>query len=662
MKKHRVTLGKCLTIAMTSISILGRFLIIHASAFGIATTANWANHQGYWKGTIQRVQTVDFNILAHTLPTRLSYLLLARRYAEIQRVINSNYGLFGIVVTNCIRDTVECPEQQIQFITDSSHGWRLRLRLEDLSHYPYDVLRDPPPLLTEREYSSSRDTISQTLAQYNSGQVIGRVYYIRGVPPRFWSTYQQWLSNLPNSLLSDSGAQRYYSLTLGLFSLAGLVCWSCIEWLLHNHRLQKRLAEQDKQLAEQQKTQILAELEAVRQQLHERLQMTSILIADREKATRRLMAYQQDESQRIRELEQIITQLKSQAPLVAPPSPSLPVSTDHLKETCSILQSEIREQNQQIVALQRDIANQVANNQQVDSLQRQLQAMMEQRTSLQTQLEQYQSDVQQLYAEIDRQHQEKQEATNFIQVLQTQLQLARQQATDAQQQQISLHQFLDDLTLKKKALEEQIATIDDDINASTTNKFQQEIMRKLKASSQVNNGEWRVLSELDTSHDRRTRQFADCIVIGTACVFVIEAKNYSGIIQAEGDAKNTAWFCRSKNGVRIKIFSASRRNPYEQVNAYCDNILRKVDDSQAKGKVKVYGIVVFANEANFQSLCSPMGGYTWITTSDKLVETIQDIETDWNRCSQGQSPPSPKELEDLILGKKPRLVAPRLRK
>jgi hypothetical protein len=55
-----------------------------------------SHYESYWNGTIHRVQTVDFNILHHVLPTCLSQMILAGRDAEIQNVLNSNYGIFGI--------------------------------------------------------------------------------------------------------------------------------------------------------------------------------------------------------------------------------------------------------------------------------------------------------------------------------------------------------------------------------------------------------------------------------------------------------------------------------------------------------------------------------------------------------------------------------------
>ena len=78
-------------------AVLGRLVIISSTAIGIATVVNVRNHEDYWNGTIKRVQTVDFNLLANTLPTKLSQTLMAQDAQEIQRTLDSNYGLFGLV-------------------------------------------------------------------------------------------------------------------------------------------------------------------------------------------------------------------------------------------------------------------------------------------------------------------------------------------------------------------------------------------------------------------------------------------------------------------------------------------------------------------------------------------------------------------------------------
>ena len=78
---------------------------------------NWRNYRSYFYGTIYEVQTVAFNILSHTLPTTLSLYLIQGNSEAIKSTLNSNYGLFGIVVTNCRKATRKCPDQKILYAT-----------------------------------------------------------------------------------------------------------------------------------------------------------------------------------------------------------------------------------------------------------------------------------------------------------------------------------------------------------------------------------------------------------------------------------------------------------------------------------------------------------------------------------------------------------------
>jgi hypothetical protein len=208
--------------AITTAS-LGRLFVIGISSFGLATAASWQNHRGYWHGTIARVQTTDFNLLSHMLPTKLSAALEQGDVNELQRTLDSNYGLFGLVVTSCSTSPTDCPNQRIIYATNSELKWRQDLQVENLSDHPYDLLRNPPPLVAEGGFDSSRDLSWDATGRTNTGQVVGRVYYVRGVPPLFRSTYPIWLQKLPGSLLSDRGAERYYALTLSLF----VTGWFC---------------------------------------------------------------------------------------------------------------------------------------------------------------------------------------------------------------------------------------------------------------------------------------------------------------------------------------------------------------------------------------------------------------------------------------------------
>ncbi|NJK34196.1 MAG: hypothetical protein HC919_04155 [Oscillatoriales cyanobacterium SM2_2_1] len=52
-----------------------RFLIVSLASSATALGILYANYYNYWEVTIHRTQTIDFNILANLLPTKISLLL-----------------------------------------------------------------------------------------------------------------------------------------------------------------------------------------------------------------------------------------------------------------------------------------------------------------------------------------------------------------------------------------------------------------------------------------------------------------------------------------------------------------------------------------------------------------------------------------------------------
>lgn len=77
-------------VVQNQVGSIIRFAITSSVAFSAATFSNWIDYKNYWDGTIYRTQTVDFNMLSHTLPTKLSYALQQKDTAEVQRTLNSN--------------------------------------------------------------------------------------------------------------------------------------------------------------------------------------------------------------------------------------------------------------------------------------------------------------------------------------------------------------------------------------------------------------------------------------------------------------------------------------------------------------------------------------------------------------------------------------------
>jgi hypothetical protein len=168
--------------------------------FGVAYVLSSRSHKYYYNRTINNVQTADFNILSSTLPAKLSIALLNGDSSEVERTVDSNYGLFGIFVTDCKSPDGDCPGQKIIY-----QSKRRRPELEPtfngktLPDSDFVVLRNPPPVLTEWQYSGPdphAERIRTGLT--NSGEVIGRAYFVRSTPPAFSNNFvREWFcSNL----------------------------------------------------------------------------------------------------------------------------------------------------------------------------------------------------------------------------------------------------------------------------------------------------------------------------------------------------------------------------------------------------------------------------------------------------------------------------------
>jgi signal transduction histidine kinase len=190
-------------------------LLLCLIGFGlVAFLVNFSNWDSYWNKTIFQVQTVDFNILTHSLPSRLSQLLINRELRELESVMDSNYGLFGLVLTDCPHPTGACPEQHIIHVSNPDPTlpepvWKINLPQKMLVDVPYDVLRDPPPVHAEWKYHSYSSRDREPTGLKNMGRTIGRIYYLRGIPPSFGLDTLQLLNNIRN----DANTGRYYLLT-----------------------------------------------------------------------------------------------------------------------------------------------------------------------------------------------------------------------------------------------------------------------------------------------------------------------------------------------------------------------------------------------------------------------------------------------------------------
>lgn len=163
------------------------------------------HYESYWNGTIARVQTTDFNMLHHTLPTALACQILEGRDDLVQKTLDSSYGLFGLVVTD--------PEgENILYRTDKVYhqkSWQPMATPEELSKSgePFDLITDPPQIEPLYTHASPREPKAAATGAKARGRILGRLYYMRSPPPTFLSDMSNFVMT---GMTEISGAKRGY--------------------------------------------------------------------------------------------------------------------------------------------------------------------------------------------------------------------------------------------------------------------------------------------------------------------------------------------------------------------------------------------------------------------------------------------------------------------
>jgi len=358
---------------MRRTKVIGRFLFISSVVFGLSTIANWNEWNQYWNGTLRRVQTVDFNMLSHTLPAKLSSVLANRNYQELQQTLDSNYGLFGMIVTDCKKVESLCQEQKIIFASNGRKDWKILPASDNLSNHPFDLLRTPSPLIAEKSYENPSSK-EQTLTKgSNEGIIIGRVYYVRGVAPDFTSDYISWLRNV----WSTKGSHGFYALKTGSLIGIGLAVWLSIEFLLY-----KKHIERQQSIQEQKRLQEELSIEINRNS--ELLTHQESLINQQEKSRNDLEHSRKTYQQQVEELSTKIAQLTSsqsqQQSTLQAITQLLIIRQDELNAahtSGNFTQEQLLHKENEIAQLQ----------QQMDGLEHQKQGIISQRSVLQRNLD-----------------------------------------------------------------------------------------------------------------------------------------------------------------------------------------------------------------------------------------------------------------------------------
>ncbi|TAE97654.1 MAG: addiction module toxin, HicA family [Oscillatoriales cyanobacterium] len=344
----------------------------------------------------------------------------------------------------------DCLSEQILYQSKSSYKWTKEISLATLSNHPYDLLQSPPPLQVEREYLQPRDSKPIPTGRVNSGEIIGRVYYVRGVPPTFIEDYTDWIKEP----FKVTGSRTLYTSTVALFFVSGLIAWIIIEVILYAKR-------NEQHLAQQQRKQLQREIQQIKLQLEEKNQQTIELIDQRERGLAELESYRQEEEQNKRELENQIGFYESELALKEQQQRE---TAQTLEDDLQLLRQKLQETSQreseakQQIKLQLEEKNQqnieLADQRErvVAELESARQEQEQNKRELENQIASYESE---LALKEQQQQETAQTLEDDLQLLRQELQETSQRESEAKQQSESLNQKIANLKRDRDLIQQQ---------------------------------------------------------------------------------------------------------------------------------------------------------------------------------------------------------------
>ncbi|AFZ27252.1 nuclease-like protein [Cylindrospermum stagnale PCC 7417] len=600
---------------------IGRLTLAGIITFTVGAFTSLDRYNNYWDKTIFRVQTVDFNILSHTLPTKLSYAITQNQPEEVQRTLDSNYSLFGLIVTDSSGQKIIAYSGKN---SDRSSSWKAALNPEKLKNHSYDLLLDPPPVFSQWTYSNSH-AINRTATNLtNKGRVIGRVYYVRGVRPTFQDDFSNWLSNP----LSESSRIQTYTMTLLACVTGGLAIWTFLEYILYKKRVSEAKAKEREQTLKDYN-------KALAIQLAERINELTLSQNQREREKSELIRDTNKVRNQNNKLYQEISQLKESLNRLPKNAEDLMPLQAELEKTRLEAEQNLNKQKQyqqnigqlnerlrlaQKKQLEATESNEIKENE-LAQLQKQIQDIENSRSLAESELEELRSNEkgsqkiitvleQKLYNQILVQEQ-----------LNTQLELLQNSLLESQQREQELAQREKQTQAELEILGEEIERIKEDEGRHPLNNFEVSIKNTLEQHFSSE----RVLTQFDVGTGKQGSKFTDFIIVMNKCCIVIEAKSYQGTITSVGNPRNTGWTCNT--GTRkLYIYACWGENPYQQVKTYADSLYQYVKSSN-RNRFPVYGVVVFpANSDIDNDIESNIGGFYRVTTLNNLITVIEQLD------------------------------------
>lgn len=199
-----------------------RLVILLYAAFLFAHYLNSKNYSDYINKTLIKIHAaanvgVDANELARLLETR--------DYIPLQKLLDRNYNIYALIITDCKTMQDRCDGQKILFATNPRLYGKQSFRLDHLIEFPYVLLRAP------RNTSVIDLLAPQKRRTTQQAEIIGRVYSISTIPT-FAEDYHMW----GQSPFRDNELWRRYLVTLAISLLGGAGIWLIIELFLKIRR------------------------------------------------------------------------------------------------------------------------------------------------------------------------------------------------------------------------------------------------------------------------------------------------------------------------------------------------------------------------------------------------------------------------------------------
>lgn len=183
------------------------------------------SYQSYWQA-IYRVQTVDFNMVAHAFPALVREHIVSNDSESLKELLNSNYSVFAMAVDVCVDP--QCSAYK-EWVTNDGHS---RSDLFDIPVFKSE--KAPVTIRFEHTYSEK-----PLVTAADDQDLLGRLRLYRVESPTLTDEIRMFARR---AFSGEASASRYIAYFSDLYSSLFLsISFFLFFVLLRNYYLEKRL-------------------------------------------------------------------------------------------------------------------------------------------------------------------------------------------------------------------------------------------------------------------------------------------------------------------------------------------------------------------------------------------------------------------------------------